>query len=371
MLPSIAANEDSKIFFVLTKELEKRNVKIITGVRVEEVMDGLGIKIVKYSKMMNTGVNFMFDVACVGILVADAIAKPVDAIPARGKLGLIDRIELYTGGCAVNAAIDMAKIGLNVSIIGKIGNDGFGKFISGVLREENVDISGLVTGERSSTSASVVLSDSGGERTFLHCLGANAEFNDTDINYGIIGNSKIVFIGGTMLMPSFDGEPCTRVLKKSKDMGKYTVLDTAWDSKGRWMNVLEPCMPYIDLFIPSYEEAVCLSGKEEPEKIADVFLSYGVKVAAIKLGKDGCYLKAANGEKHLIPTYTDVRPVDTTGAGDSFVAGFLTGLTKGWNLYECGKFANAVGTNCVMTVGASTGIKKLEEIKKFMDSYKK
>lgn len=137
-----------------------------------------------------------------------------------------------------------------------------------MLKEENVNIAGLVTGEKSSTSASVVLSDSGGERTFLHCLGANAEFTDTDVSY-------------------------------------------------------------IDLFIPSYEEAVQLSGKGNPEEIADVFLSMGVKVAVIKLGRDGCFIKAQSGEKYLIPTYTDIKPVDTTGAGDSFVAGFLTGLTKG------------------------------------------
>ena len=162
-------------------------------------------------------------------------------------------------------------------------------------------------------------------------------------------------------MPKFDGIQCADFLKKVKEMGKYTVLDTAWDSKGRWMNLLKPCMKYIDLFIPSLEEAVMLSGKEEPEEIADVFLSMGVKTVVIKLGKKGCFIKDLKGEKHLIPTYTKIKAVDTTGAGDSFVAGFLTGLTKGWNLYECGKFANAVGTHCVMAAGASTGIKSFEE----------
>lgn len=311
----------------------------------------------------------MYDVACVGILVADAIAKTVDKLPARGKLDLVDQLDLYTGGCAVNSGIAMAKIGLNIAIIGKIGNDGFGKYIHNSLREEKVNVDGLVMDPASSTSASVVLVDSGGERSFLHCLGANAEFTDKDVNYSIIEKSKIVFIAGTMLMPSFDGEPCTRVLKKSREMGKYTALDTAWDSKGRWMKVLEPCMKYIDLFMPSYEEAVQLSGKEKPEDIADVFLSMGVKTAVIKLGKDGCFIKDSGGEKHKIPTYTDIKPVDTTGAGDSFAAGFLTGITQGWNLYECGKFANAVGTHCIMAVGASTGIKSMEEIKEFMTKY--
>lgn len=317
----------------------------------------------------NKGVLIMYDVACVGILVADAIAKTVDKLPARGKLDLVDQLDLYTGGCAVNSGIAMAKIGLNTAVLGKIGNDGFGKFIYNSLKEENVNVDGLVLDSNSSTSASVVLVDSGGERSFLHCLGANSEFTDKDVDFGIIEKSKIVFIAGTMLMPSFDGEPCARVLKKAKEMGKYTALDTAWDSKGRWMKVLEPCMKYIDLFMPSYEEAVQLSSKEDAEDIADVFLSMGVKTAVIKLGKDGCFIKDSGGEKYKIPTYTDIKPVDTTGAGDSFAAGFLTGITEGWSLYECGKFANAVGTHCIMAVGASTGIKSMEEIKAFMAKY--
>ena len=310
----------------------------------------------------------MFDVACVGILVADAIARTVDGLPESGKLQLTDKIELFTGGCAMSSAIDMAKLGLKIAIIGKIGNDGFGKFISTALKDENVNVEGLRIDDAIGTSASIVTVDSSGERSFLHYLGANAEFGIEDIDYSIIHDSGIVFVAGTMLLPKFDGVQCAEFLKKSKEMGKYTVLDTAWDSRGRWMKVLEPCMKHIDLFIPSIEEAAMLSGKEEPDEIADTFLEMGVKTAVIKLGKKGCFIKNLDGEKHLIPTYSKFKAVDTTGAGDSFVAGFLTGMTKGWSLYECGKFANAVGTHCVMAAGASTGIKSLEETLKFMEN---
>ena len=127
-------------------------------------------------------------------------------------------------------------------------------------------------------------------------------------------------------------------------------------------------MEYIDLFIPSIEEAIMLSGKEEPEEIADAFLAMGVKTVVIKLGKKGCFIKDSVGEKYFIPTYSKIKAVDTTGAGDSFVAGFLTGITKGMGLYESGRFANAVGTHCVMAAGASTGIKSYEEIVKFIEN---
>lgn len=71
----------------------------------------------------------MIDVACIGILVADVIAKPVDSIPKKGLLGLIDGISLHSGGCAMSAAIDMSKIGLSTALIGKVGNDSFGEFL--------------------------------------------------------------------------------------------------------------------------------------------------------------------------------------------------------------------------------------------------
>jgi sugar/nucleoside kinase (ribokinase family) len=308
----------------------------------------------------------MFDVTCVGILVADVIARTVDGLPESGKLQLVNNIELFSGGCAANSAIDMAILGLNVAVIGKVGKDGFGKFMTAALKDEKLNVEGLKADDTAGTSASIVTVDAGGERSFLHCLGANAEFGIDDIDFSIIENSKIVFVAGTMLMPKFDGLQCADFLIKAKESGKYTALDTAWDSGGRWMNVLEPCMKHIDLFIPSIEEAAMLSGKEEPEEVADAFLAMGVKTSVIKLGKRGCFIKNRDGEKHLIPTYSKYKAVDTTGAGDSFAAGFLTGLTKGWSLYECGKFANAVGTHCVMAAGASTGIKSFEETLTFM-----
>lgn len=311
----------------------------------------------------------MFDVTCLGILVADAIAKTVDTIPEKGKLQPVDTISLHSGGCAASASIDLAKIGMKTAMIGKVGKDGFGEFLANTLKSHGVDTQGLVMKEGINTSASLVLVSESGERTFLHSIGSNKELCYEDVDFDIIAKSRALFIGGTNLMPSFDGEPCSRVVRKAKEMGVYTVLDTAWDSTGRWMEIVEPSLPWLDLFIPSYDEAKLIAGKEKPEDIADVFLSKGAGLAVIKLGKDGCFIKSAKGEKHLIPTYTDIKAVDATGAGDSFVAGFITGILQGWDLYKCGKFANAVGTHCVMAMGATTGIKSMQEILEFMKKY--
>ena len=107
-----------------------------------------------------------------------------------------------------------------------------------------------------------------------------------------------------MLMDSFDGKPCAEVLKKCKEMGKMTVLDTAWDSQGRWMKVLEPCMPYIDVFLPSIDEAAELAGTRDLDAIADFFFSKGVKQVAIcvkaKMRHPFCF-RLIQAHRSLIP----------------------------------------------------------------------
>lgn len=309
----------------------------------------------------------MYDVACIGILVADVIASPVDKIPDRGKLSLVGSMKLFSGGCAMNASVDLSKLSSSVAMLGMVGNDGFGKFLKEELEKYNVNTEGLVENDSINTSSSVVLVDSGGERSFLHSIGANGVFAENNVHYPAIENSKIVFVAGSLLMPSFDGAGCAVTLKKARGMGKITVLDTAWDDTGRWMKTLEPCLPYVDYFIPSIEEAQMLSGETEPEKIAQVFFNKGVKSVVVKLGKKGCYMQESKNQEGIyIPTYDKIKPVDTTGAGDSFCAGFLYGLAKGKSMLHACQIANAVGTHCIMAFGASTGIKPYSEIEKFI-----
>lgn len=311
----------------------------------------------------------MHEIACVGILVADAITKTVDKMPERGRLGLVDSIRLYSGGCAMNAAAALAKLGERPAIFGMIGDDGFGAFLMGEIERLGINSKGLIIDGEAGTSASVALIDGGGERTFLHSIGANGVFSEAHIKYEIIEECKIVFVAGAMLMPGFDGEGCRAFLEKARSMGKTTVLDTAWDDKGRWMSVLGPSLEHLDYFLPSLEEAAQLSGEADPKRAAEVFLGRGAGTVVIKLGSEGCYLKERGGEGVYIPTYTHIKPVDTTGAGDSFCAGFLYGLSAGMSHFECCRIANAVGTHCVMAVGASTGIKPYHEIEKFIKEH--
>lgn len=313
----------------------------------------------------------MFDVVSVGLLVADVITKPVDKLPGKGLLERVDSVELFSGGNAMTVAVNLKKIGMNSAVVGNIGKDAFGDFLRGCLRKYGVNTDGVSVDESAQTSTSIVLSSSDGERTFLHVVGANGTFGLKHINWDVIADTKIVFVTGSFLMDTFDGAQTVEFLKKCKEMGKVTALDVCWDAKGRWGDVLNDAMPYIDIFMPSIDEAEKIAGKTDPTEIADVFFERGVKSVVIKLGKHGCYIRESkNAKEYVLPTYSEVKRVDTTGAGDSFCSGFLAAYAKGKSFYECADFGNATGTHCVMAKGATTGMKSYEEIEAFMADYK-
>ena len=310
----------------------------------------------------------MLDVACIGILVADVLAKPVDALPQKGRLETIDSIGLFTGGNAMTAALNLKKMGLASAVLGKVGRDAFGVFLESKLKEAGVDCRGLAWDDKVQTSASVAISGSDGERTFLHCVGANGTLSVEDVNWEVIQDAKLIFLTGTFLLDTLDGKQTVQFLKRCKKLGKTTALDVCWDSRGRWGGLLDDAMPYIDLFMPSIEEAREIAGAENPEAISKVFFQRGVGHVIIKMGKQGCYVcEDARHSGLYIPAYPGVTAVDTTGAGDSFCSGFLAAYAKSVPFLECAKYANAAGALCVMAKGAATGMKSFEEIQKMLE----
>jgi len=310
----------------------------------------------------------MFDVSCIGVITADIFAKPVEALPQKGLLGKVDQIQLSVGGCASNAAIALGKLGARAQLFGRLGEDSFGRFVKGEIENAGVNTDGLCIAGGAQTSSSVVAVNADGERSILHCFGANAKFGLADIDFEKIRRAPVLFVAGSFLLPSFDGEGASELLKMAGAEGILCCLDTAWDPSGAWMDKLCGCLPHLDWFMPSYEEAVMLSGgNKNPEEIAEAFVSLGAKNIVIKLGAKGCYVKPQNGAGFSRNTYGDVPVADTSGAGDSFCAGFIFGLSKGWAPERCAQFANAAGSMCVMQMGTTAGIKSADETLAFID----
>ncbi len=308
-------------------------------------------------------------VACVGILVADVMASPVDTVPERGMLSQVNAITVHSGGNAMTASINLTKMGVDAKIVGKVGNDMFGMYLRDCLNKAGVDTRALKQDDTVQTSASVVLSESTGERSFLHCVGTNAVFSVSDIDYDVIKECDLVFVTGSFLMNTFDGIQTAEFLKKCKVLGKTTFLDVCWDAKGNWGKVLDVCLPYLDFFMPSIDEAIQLAdGETAPEKIADIFMKKGVKNVIIKLGSKGSFLRLSGETKgNIYPIVGRHKPVDTTGAGDSFCSGFLAAYARDVDEHECMMIANATGGLCTTAKGATTGTKSYEETLKFLE----
>ena len=166
-------------------------------------------------------------VLCAGIMCVDFIVKPVKEMPQKGKLTLVEKVEIHLGGCAVNTGVGLKKLGVDVAVMGKVGNDDLGKFVIGKLQEEGVEIDTIKISSEVNTSGTAVLVYPDGERSFIHSIGSNAHFSISDIDFDYVKKFQIFHIAGALLMPGFDGAPMAEAFKKAKEIGLITCLDTA------------------------------------------------------------------------------------------------------------------------------------------------
>ncbi len=298
------------------------------------------------------------DVVCLGILVADVICRPVDELPARGTLGLAGEIELQGGGCALNTASALARLGLQAGVAGKVGADRFGDFIVDLLDERGVDRSALVRGDDAPTSATVALVASDGTRTFLHVPGANGTLRAEELAPELLYAGRALHAAGQLVMPALDGEPFAALLAEARRRGLVTSLDTVFDASGRWERVL-PSLPHVDLFTPSLEEAHGITGESEPARAAAWLRERGAGAVAVTLGPDGCYASGPAFEGY-VPAPA-VAAVDGTGSGDAFAAGLLYATLAGWGFERGVRFACAAGALATSAVGAYDGVLGVEE----------
>ena len=206
----------------------------------------------------------------------------------------MDEISLHGGGCALNTATGLARFGLSVLVVGKVGEDTFGNFVVGLLDERGLDTRGVLRDPAVPTSATVVLVDRAGERSFLHLPGANGALGAEELAPEIFAG-RALHVAGALVMPALDGAPTAGLLAEAQRRGVRTSLDTVYDATGRWER-LQPCLPHLDLLMASLAEAQGISGEHKPANAAAWFRDRGVAEVALKLGPDGCYVASAEFE---------------------------------------------------------------------------
>lgn len=307
-----------------------------------------------------------YDVICAGLSLVNFPIYPTDESIFRRDVTQVDPIVLLPGGDAANQAIVISRLGNRTALLTKRGDDHFGKIMLDLLNDfgNGIDVSKIAVDEKNSTGVCAMMIRPDGQRSFCTHRGALLHFGLDDINVSLLKTTRIVSIGGLMSLPGFDGKGTAEFFRLAKEAGAVTVADTKKDLWEIGLDGIRNTLKYTDYFFPSLEEATAISGKERPENMADVFLGAGAKHVGIKLGKDGCYFKDTREEFYL-PVYPS-EVVDTTGAGDNFMSGFITGLLHNWEIQDCCRFAGAAGAICVSQVGPNTAVESFDQVMRFM-----
>jgi sugar/nucleoside kinase (ribokinase family) len=302
-------------------------------------------------------------VACVGLTILDVLGRPVEAIPPGGGLAFIDEIRLTVAGTAAGTVIDMAKLGLSTMLVGAVGDDEKGRFVIDTLKGFGVETSAIQTIAGVPTSATILNVRPNGDRPALHQRGASDHFTMTADVANQIAGCQIVHVGGNGLLRDFDGPPTAALLKAAKQSGATTTYDLLAPSADV-ITDLESYLPNIDYFMPAMEEAAEICGLENPDDIADFFLDRGAGACVFKWGANGSYY-ATSTERQLIPALK-TKVVDTTGCGDAYCAGFVSGMVDGLDPVEACRRGTAAAALVATGLGSDAGIVDLTGLESFL-----
>jgi len=296
-----------------------------------------------------------FDVMGFGALNVDKIYQ-VGRIAREGEESFILGMSESPGGSAANTIVGLARLGAKTGFIGKVADDQEGHLLLNDFRTEGVNADGIVIAKHGRSGAVFAFIDRRGERAlYVHpSVNDTLRFEEIDLHYA----KQTEFLHLT----SMDEKPYRTQIELIEQLAKTKVcLDPGEIYARKGLAKLRPIIKRSYVVMPSENELKMLTGKGFKEG-AEVVLREGSHMVAVKLGEKGCYVTSGR-ESYLIKPF-ETKVVDTTGAGDAFCAGFLYGLIKGKDLYECGRLGNFVASKCIAEVGARTGLPRASELRK-------
>jgi sugar/nucleoside kinase (ribokinase family) len=251
-----------------------------------------------------------------------------------------------------------------------LGQDEIGHMVVGTMQRYGINTASLVRKPGVQTSATMLPIRPNGERPALHVIGANGAFELTDVNWAAFEGAQFLHVGGTSLMERFDGEPASHVVKFARQKGLTTTWDFIGVPKPNLAEMIAHSLPYIDYFMPNIEEAQMISGLHDRRQMQQFFFDRGATTIIFKMGAFGSAIATrANGEiqELRMPAFR-VPVIDTTGCGDAYCAGFITGLSKGWSVQEAARLGSACGSLVASGLGSDAGIINFDETVRFMNS---
>lgn len=354
-------------------------------------------------------------VLAVGALVLDIIPifEELTSEKERTSPGgtiYLKRIDTAIGGSVGNTGLTLHRLGAQTTVFSKIGGDSLGTLVDDEMKKSNCKYY-ILKDIKMNTSISVIVAKPGQDRMILHNRGASQNYDSQDIPEELLKENDLMHFGyptGMKCMYSDNGKTLSEFYKRAKEYGLTTSMDLSFPGiytpagMADWYSILKKTLPYVDIFLPSFEELLLILRREEylslkkeyPEmKMDDIFsqervssmaaelLELGVRIVAIKCGEKGAYVRTGKeetikkigraadlnteqwAEKELFaPPFQIDRMISTNGAGDSFVAGFLQGILLGKDAVHTLQFASAVAAIRIMSVDGRGGIPDYQKV---------
>ena len=309
--------------------------------------------------------NQTFDIICIGMALVDSIIKGFDPQPISASGYRAVSGSLNVGGEAVNEAVAASKLGMKTAILCALGNDDAGEMVIRLLSRSGVDTGLVVRSPQTPVTTMFVNSD--GSRKSVTNEAHKYNFHPEQYTEKLAGSGAWI-LGSLFRAPFDDPEGILQVMTAAKKGGRTVYADTKLPNfRKLTLDDIAGSLPLVDYITPNEDEARFFTGEDDPEKMAAVFLRYGVKNVIIKLGGKGCILKNET-ETLRLPAFP-IRAVDATGAGDNFVAAFASERLRGADHRDALRFANACGAICTTAVGASAALQSREQVIEFLKKY--
>jgi ribokinase len=280
-----------------------------------------------------------------------------DVVPAFGQAEtLVDSADLVLGGSAAIVACGLARLGVTTALAATVGDDVYGGFVREALEERGVDTRWVRIDPAVPTGISVVLS--GSDRAILTFPGTIASTGPEIIDEDLLTSVRHVHSASMFLLPRLS-QHLPGVLARARATGATTSVDTNWDPAQTWAGI-DGLLDHTDVLLPNTAELLALTGHVDRDEAARVVLGHGCQVA-LKDGADGGVLWRAPDLVTQVPA-PDVVAIDTTGAGDTFDAGFISALVAGLSYEECLSRAVLCGSLSTLAVGGTAGQPSLDEL---------
>jgi len=298
-----------------------------------------------------------FDLLVVGEINPDLILTGTDLQPAFGQAEkLVEAAKLTVGSSSAIMACGAARLGLHTAFLGVVGDDQMGRFMLDAMAARSVDVSACIVDPALTTGLSVILSQPH-DRAILTHMGAIAALRAEQVDRSVMRRARHLHVGSYFLLDALRPD-LPALYATAHGMGMTTSVDTNWDPRGCWDGGLPGLLAECDLFMPNEAEALAISRQKDLPQALDTLLGW-VPTLAVKQGKEGAM--ACRGDQSIRLPAFPVHVVDTTGAGDSFDAGFLYGYLHEWPLERSLGLACACGALSTRCAGGTDGQPTLSE----------